>query len=282
MKSNKVFIGLTILATATLLVACQEKTESSKNTSNTVETTTSSEVTISEEERQKNLDDFYQVISQTIGDRYGNEIDEKSQEAWNESQTNIFAGQASYEIIDDYLPKELSKLNVKIDGYDNATRRLKVTVTNNYDETLKKTTKDSSGNYLFGTGTNFTLYGYSTLSGKATRVQLLSINLVEDLKAGESIHLEILPRGLAENTSEYAKSLQNPELDSKYLLGRSDLGLSLWDDAPDLERGVELNPNQFAFSSMANIYIVPQLFFEEYPSSAPTNKELEEILLEYK
>lgn len=103
------------------------------------------------------MKEFYEEEAETDGSNYHNEIEERSQKAWNENQTNIFNGQASINVTNDYLPSELTKLNVTIDGYDEATRSLKVTVTNNYDETLIGTTTNSNNNNLYGT--YFTLYG---------------------------------------------------------------------------------------------------------------------------
>lgn len=219
------------------------------------------------------MKEFYEEVAETDGSNYHNEIEERSQKAWNENQTNIFNGQASLNVTNDYLPSELTKLNVTIDGYDEATRRLKVTVTNNYDETLIGTTTNSNNNNLYGT--YFTLYGYTTLSGRSERVKIAQIALASDLPAGESIQLEILPSALANRQTDYAKKLQNSELDSKYYLLSTDYGNSLWDITRDQVMGEEIISEQIVLSSLANIYIVPKLVFETYPSTAPSDSELE-------
>ncbi|HEL1617537.1 TPA: hypothetical protein TXN53_001928, partial [Streptococcus suis] len=143
-------------------------------------------------------------------------------------------------------------------------------------ETLIGTTTNSNNNNLYGT--YFTLYGYTTLSGRSERVKIAQIALVSDLPAGESIKLEILPSALANSQSDYAKKFQNSELDSKYYLLSTNYGNSLWDITKDQVMGEEIISEQIVLSSLANIYIVPKLVFETYPSTAPNDSELENII----
>ncbi|HFU4056015.1 TPA: hypothetical protein ACGO6G_002109 [Streptococcus suis] len=276
MNKKKFLASLTLLASTALLFACQSNESTTKSSEKIVETSSSSKDAISEEQRNKWLKEFYEEVAETDGSNYHNEIEERSQKAWTENQTNIFNGQASLNVTNDYLPSELTKLNVTIDGYDEATRRLKVTVTNNYDETLIGTTTNSNNNNLYGT--YFTLYGYTTLSGRSERVKIAQIALASDLPAGESIQLEILPSALANRQTDYAKKLQNSELDSKYYLLSSDYGNSLWDITKDQVMGEEIISEQIVLSSLANIYIVPKLVFETYPSTAPSDSELENLI----
>lgn len=280
MKSKKLLLGFTLLACTTLLVACQNSTHKKDTTQNSVKTKTSKKETVSDEERQRNLREFYEEVPELAGNSYNNDIYKRSQEAWNNNQENIFKGQASLKVSNDYLPEELSKLRIKIDGYDVASRRLKLTVTNNYDKTLIGTKKDSNGNILYGT--NFTLYGYSTLSGRAERIKIMQISLTNNLKAGESIQLQVLSERLASGTTDYAKKFQNTELDSKYYLISTNFTHALWDVTPDLVMGEENVPDDIVVSSLANIYVIPKLVFETYPNSAPNNKELQKTLFAYK
>ncbi|WP_174853556.1 hypothetical protein [Streptococcus suis] len=276
MKLHKLLVGTISLLSMTILVACQSNSQTTETSTSTVQS--SEKESMSSDRRERLLKSFYEELPDTASSDYHNEIEERSQKAWNENQENIFNGQASQDIYSDYLPEGLSKLQVSIEGYDSKTRRLKLTVSNNYDETLKGSTEDSAGNYV--AGTNFSLYGYSTLSGRAVRVKILTITLTEDLKAGESRQLEILPKGLLERQTEYAKSLQNTELDSQYLLS-TEFGKALWNDAPDLVMGEEIAPHDIALSSLANLYLVPRLVFETYPSDVPDDEELVEILSDY-
>ncbi|AGL48619.1 hypothetical protein DAT299_16830 [Streptococcus suis] len=276
MNKKNILTSFTLLVSTVLLFACQSNESTTKSSEKIVETSSSSKDAISEEQRNKWLKEFYEEVAETDGSNYHNDIEERSQKAWNENQTNIFNGQASLNVTNDYLPSELTKLNVTIDGYDEATRRLKVTVTNNYDETLIGTTTNSNNNNLYGT--YFTLYGYTTLSGRSERVKIAQIALVSDLPAGESIKLEILPSALANPQSDYAKKFQNSELDSKYYLLSTNYGNSLWDITKDQVMGEEIISEQIVLSSLANIYIVPKLVFETYPSTAPNDSELENLI----
>ncbi|WP_228476134.1 hypothetical protein [Streptococcus suis] len=264
------------MASTALLFACQSNESTTKSSEKIVETSSSSKDAISEEQRNKWLKEFYEEVAETDGSNYHNDIEERSQKAWNENQTNIFNGQASLNVTNGYLPSELTKLNVTIDGYDEATRRLKVTVTNNYDTTLIGTTTNSNNNNLYRT--YFTLYGYTTLSGRSERVKIAQIALASDLPAGESIQLEILSSALANSQSDYAKKFQNSELDSKYYLLSTNYGNSLWDITKDQVMGEEIISEQIVLSSLANIYIVPKLVFETYPSTAPNDSELENLI----
>ena len=72
--------------------------------------------------------------------------------------------------------------------------------------------------------------------------------------------------------------MQNSELDSKYYLLSSDYGNSLWDITKDQVMGEEVISEQIVLSSLANIYIVPKLVFETYPSTAPSDSELENLI----
>ncbi|HEM5311227.1 TPA: hypothetical protein U1383_001996 [Streptococcus suis] len=276
MNKKNILTSFTLLVSTVLLFACQSNESTTKSSEKIFETSSSSKDTISEEQRNKWLKEFYEEVAETDGSNYHNDIEERSQKAWNENQTNIFNGQANLNVTNNYLPSELTKLNVTIDGYDEATRRLKVTVTNNYDETLIGTTTNSNNNNLYGT--YFTLYGYTTLSGRSERVKIAQIALASDLPAGDSIQLEILPSALANRQSDYAKKLQNNELDSKYYLLSSDYGNSLWDITKDQVMGEEIISEQIVLSSLANIYIVPKLVFETYPSTAPNDSELENLI----
>lgn len=277
MNKKNILTGFTLLVSTVLLFACQSNESTTKSSEKIVETSSSSKDAVSEEQRNKWLKEFYEEVAETDGSNYHNDIEERSQKAWNENQTNIFNGQASLNVTNDYLPSELTKLNVTIDGYDEATRRLKVTVTNNYDETLIGTTTNSNNNNLYGT--YFTLYGYTTLSGRSERVKIAQIALASDLPAEESIQLEILPSALANRQTDYAIKLQNSELDSKYYLLSTDYGNSLWDITKDQVMGEEIISEQIVLSSLANIYIVPKLVFESYPSTAPSDSELENLIL---
>lgn len=42
--------------------------------------------------------------------------------------------------------------------------------------------------------------------------------------------------------------------------------------------GEEVISEQIVLSSLANIYIVPKLVFETYPSTAPSDSELENLI----
>ncbi|HEM4071545.1 TPA: hypothetical protein U1W01_001979 [Streptococcus suis] len=276
MNKKNILTGFTLLVSTVLLFACQSNESTTKSSEKIVETSSSSKDAVSEEQRNKWLKEFYEEVAETDGSNYHNDIEERSQKAWNENQTNIFNGQASLNVTNDYLPSELTKLNVTIDGYDEATRRLKVTVTNNYDETLIGTTTNSNNNNLYGT--YFTLYGYTTLSGRSERVKIAQIALASDLPAEESIQLEILPSALVNRQTDYAKKFQNSELDSKYYLLSTNYGNSLWDITKDQVMGEEIISEQIVLSSLANIYIVPKLVFETYPSTAPNDSELENLI----
>ncbi|CYW79412.1 hypothetical protein, partial [Streptococcus suis] len=131
MNKKNILTGFTLLVSTVLLFACQSNESTTKSSEKIVETSSSSKDAVSEEQRNKWLKEFYEEVAETDGSNYHNDIEERSQKAWNENQTNIFNGQASLNVTNDYLPSELTKLNVTIDGYDEATRRLKVTVTNN-------------------------------------------------------------------------------------------------------------------------------------------------------
>ncbi|WP_155970214.1 hypothetical protein [Streptococcus ruminantium] len=276
MNKKKILAGYILITSLILLVACQSNDNTTKSSKKIVETSSSSKDAISEEQRNKWLKEFYEEVAETDGSNYHNEIEERSQKAWNENQTNIFNGQASLNVTNNYLPSELTKLNVTIDGYDEATRRLKVTVTNNYDETLIGTTTNSNNNNLYGT--YFTLYGYTTLSGRSERVKIAQVALANDLSANESVQLEILPSALANRQTDYAQKFQNSKLDSKYFLISTDYGNSLWDLTSNQVVGEELIADQIVLSSLANIYLVPKLVFETYPSTAPNDSELKNLI----
>ncbi|MGT2667235.1 hypothetical protein ACVRYP_08000 [Streptococcus rifensis] len=276
MNKKKFLASFTLLASTVLLFACQSNENTTKSSEKIVETSSSSKDVISEEQRNNWLKEFYEEVAETDGSNYHNEIEERSQKAWNENQPNIFNGQASLNVTNDYLPSELTKLNVTINGYDEATRRLKLTVTNHYDEKLLGTTTDSNNRYLYGA--YFTLYGYTTLSGRAERVKIAQVALASDLSANESVQLEILPPTLANRQTDYAQKFQNNELDSKYFLISTDYGNSLWDITSNQVIGEEIISEQIILSSLANIYIVPKLVFETYPSTAPNDSELENII----
>ncbi|HEP1780894.1 TPA: hypothetical protein VB935_001291 [Streptococcus suis] len=281
MKTNKLLSFVTLLATTTLLVACQSKSEDTSKTTKTTITTSKStkKEGMSKERKERLAKKFYEELPDVIASDYYNKIEDQSEKAWNENQPNIFSGQASLEVHDEYLSEEFRKLKVTIDGYDTTTRRLKITVKNNYDTTLKGATKNADDNYQ--SGINFELYGYSTSTGRAEKLHILTITLIEDLEAGDSIQLEVLPKGLLYRETEYAKGLHNTDLDSKYLLGPSDLGESLWDTTPDQVMGEEILADGMELSSLANIFVVPHLIFEELPSDMPTDSELVEKLSDY-
>lgn len=284
MKLHKLLAGTVILLFATLLVACQNNSQATKQTTETSISTaeSSEEETLASDRRERLLKKFYAELPETMAMYYLEEIEERSEKAWEQKQPNIFAGQESTDVISSYLPKELNKLSVEINGYDVKSRRLIITVTNNYDTALKGADKNTEGDYLYGGGTQFALFGFPTVSGKASKARIVTIHLVDTLEAGESIQLKILPRGLLDRQTDYAKSLQDEELDSQYLSGLSDMGKALWDVTPDQVMGEELDPHDLALSNLANIYIVPSIVFESFPSTVPDVEELLEKLSEYR
>lgn len=278
---KKLLLVATSLATVTLLVACQSGTKSKNITDTAVSKSSNQEKEKSDtvdKEIQVRLKKLYENVPETAGSNYNTEITEQSEKAWNSQQANIFLGQSSLTVVDDYLPKELTKLKVEIDGYDSATRRLKLSVTNNYEQTLLGATQDTNGRYTYGT--YFTLYGYSTLSGKAVRIKIMQLALTEDLKAGETVRLEVLSPGHYNSQADYSEKYKNEELDSKYVLVSSDYYKGLWDTTLDQVIGQEIVDEQVVLSSLANIYIVPKLIFEQYPTSLD-DTEVKEILSQY-
>lgn len=270
MKKKRSLLGITLLASATLLVACQSKPNSTTSVEKSSTKTSSSKTddnTLSEEKRKRNLTKFYEEFPADQAARYQGTIDERSKKAWNNDQPNIFAGQASLKIHDDYLEHdELKRLEVKIDGYDESTRRLKLTVTNHYDTTLRGT---RFSNNLYDYGTYFTLRSYSTTSGRAGNINIMQLALADDLEAGKSITLEVLPKYYQDRELGF----KNPKLDSKYYLLSTDYSAELWDKTAN-----EQVSEDFLLSNQANIYIVPKLTFDKFPSTAPSDKELKEIL----
>ena len=118
MKKKRFLLGITLLASATLLVACQSKPNSTTSVEKSSTKTSSSKTddnALSEEKRKRSLTKFYEEFPADQAARYQGTIDERSEKAWNNDQPNIFAGQASLKSHDDYLENdELKRLEVKI------------------------------------------------------------------------------------------------------------------------------------------------------------------------
>ncbi|MBO3757013.1 hypothetical protein J5O02_08135 [Streptococcus suis] len=86
MKKTRFLLGITLLTSATLLVACQSKPNSTTSVEKSSTKTSSSKTddnALSEEKHKRRLTKFYEEFPADQAARYQGTIDERSKKAWN-------------------------------------------------------------------------------------------------------------------------------------------------------------------------------------------------------
>ena len=189
----------------------------------------------------------------------------------------------------DNLDKKLRGLKVEIGSYDSSTKRLAITVTNKYSETLIGTKNqlndDRYKNFII------TIRGYdkkrlekkqagtdSYLYASNETGQLLSFQPTEDLKSGESKTYHILMPYYAfsqHNSKVDAENEQykNKQFDDEYSYNEQFTMLNLvYETLPD----EPLTYN--SLDNYDNLFIFPQLVFKTYPKEAfVSDKQIIEV-----
>ncbi|HEK9954487.1 TPA: hypothetical protein TT574_000281 [Streptococcus equi subsp. zooepidemicus] len=217
MKSKTILTGLFLFTTITM-VAC-----SSSKTNNTTSQSKPTEKVVKTN-----------VVDEFIKDNKGL-IELKREQYYKNGQSQIFMKEKSkakkkneqiYLSAQDLDPK-LNKVKVTLGEYDNSTKRLSITIKNNYSEALMgmNTAKETSESKSEPFPTSFTIFGYFLDdTGIKPEYPLLSFSLVEDLPAGEEITVKLLMPYFSNEGYKNKSGVidySNPELDKTYILSPS-------------------------------------------------------------
>lgn len=253
MKNKKIITGLTILATATLLVAC------SSNNSNTSK---SSSPSTEQSSKTNDLETFIKEnkdrISSYRDNYYDSGMSSQNQKLQREAEQK---NEQIYLTANDVDPR-LTKLKVEIGEYNHDTKRLEVKVTNNYSEDIIGINDNNKESNELRSG--FTIKGYfMERTGIKPAGTIMSVQFVDSIKSGETVTLNILMPYYEADRISGKQDYANAEMDSKYKLMDVDSESRLV--YPNNDQG-QLGMN--AMSNYSNIFTETRLVFNDYPKEA--------------
>lgn len=280
MKNKKKLLSMGLLTSSMLLLmaGCSSNGSQQKNQNKEVKTEQSSTT-------KKYTKSQAEVIERHRKQYYFDGAEHYYTRAVTEANENKDSIHLSY----DNLDKKLRGLKVEIGSYDSSTKRLAITVTNKYSETLIGTKNqlndDRYKNFII------TIRGYdkkrlekkqagtdSYLYASNETAHLLSFQPTEDLKSGESKTYHILMPYYAfsqQNSKVDAENEQykNKQFDDEYSYNEQFTMLNLvYETLPD----EPLTYN--SLSNYDNLYTFPQLVFKTYPKEAfVSDKQIIEV-----
>lgn len=183
------------------------------------------------------------------------------------------------------IDKELRGLKVKIEDYNDSTKRLKITVKNNYSEDIVGT-KNKKTNSTYNSNTTIAINAYYKNRGKELNSgdigfyekaneysTLFNFMPVEDIKSGETKTFEILLPYYAfpqqsNQINQENQQYKNQELDSQYEYYEPETHSSLV-YREDADKGQQAN----ALENYDNFFDTPKLVFNTYPKEAFVSDE---------
>ena len=183
------------------------------------------------------------------------------------------------------IDKELRGLKIKIESYNDSTKRLKITVKNNYSEDIVGT-KNKKTNSTYNSNTTIAINAYYKNRGKELNSgdigfyekaneysSLFSFMPVEDIKSGETKTFEILLPYYAfpqqsNQINQENQQYKNQELDSQYEYYEPETNSSLV-YREDADKGQQSN----ALENYDNFFDTPKLVFNTYPKEAFVSDE---------
>ncbi|MGT2812863.1 hypothetical protein [Streptococcus minor] len=259
MKSKTIFTGLVLFTITTMLVACSNN-NASTNKNNSASTEQSSKSTDMETFIKENKTKIkfnrthYYYMGQSL----------MYMEAKKEAKK---ANKQIYLSYNDLDPK-LTKLSVKVGEYDNSTKRISITVTNNYSEDIIG--YNSAGETREATVISILGY-YREKAGIKEDVHLLDFTPTENIKSGESVTYKILMPFFAREEYVSDTSLTqytNDSLDNMYKhVMLSDSNLLVYNNNDQNQNG------DFAMANYDNYFPDVKLSFQNFPKEAYISDE---------
>lgn len=260
MKSKTILTSLALLATSTMLIACSNN----NNSTNKSSSTSSEQSTLSNDIKSFIKDNKVKIELNRV-QYYHSGQSLMYMEATKNAQKNNEQIYLSYNDLD---PK-LTKLSVKIGEYDNTTKRLSVTVTNNYSVDVigynSSSEKDIEATVIYIAGY------YRETTGIKENTNLIYFTPTQDIKSGESVTFKILMPFFARE--EYINDTSLPQytdeaLDSMYkhaMMNNSNL--LVYDNNDQNQTGKSV------MSNFDNYFPCVDLSFEEFPKEAYVSDE---------
>ena len=280
MKNKKKLISMGLLASSMLLLiaGCSSNGSQQKNQNKEVRTEQSSST-------KKYTKSQSEVIERYRQKYYFDGAEYYYTRAVTEANENKDSIHLSYNNLD----KKLRGLKVEIGSYDSSTKRLAITVTNKYSETLIGTKNQLNDerykNFII------TIRGYnkkrlenkqagtdSYLYASNETAHLLSFQPTEDLKSGESktYHILMPYYAFSQHDSKVDaenEQYKNKQFDDEYSYNEQFTMLNLvYETLPD----EPLTSN--SLDNYDNLFIFPQLVFKTYPKEAfVSDKQIIEV-----
>lgn len=215
MKTKVILKGLSLFSVATFMVACSNTNPNS--------TTTQSE-TSEKVVKMTAVDDFIKEHKELIELNRENYYYNGQGTMYNKAKSKATEKNEQIFLSNQDLDQKLNKVKVTIGDYDNATKRLSITLKNNYSEDLIGLDTSSAENSIDNevSATRFYISGYFLEeTGIKEDYFLFNFSLKEDLLAGEEVTVKLLMPYFA--TEEYRNKSEstdysNTALDSVYHL----------------------------------------------------------------
>lgn len=271
MKDKKKLINIGLLASSILLlmVGCSSSGKQTNKTNEKEKTEQSSNSKKYTKNQLETLEEYRRKF-------YYNQADLNYTIASKKATKEKRAIHLGYSDID----KELRGLEVKIEGYNDSTKRLKITVKNNYSEDIIGTKNKKSDNTYYS-NTTISINGYYKNRGKELSSgdigfyekrneysSLFNFMPVEDIKSGETKTFEVLLPYYAltqqsEQINQENQQYKNQELDGQYKYYEPETNSFLMyyenDDKSQLRSALE---------NYDNFFVTPKLVFNKYPKEA--------------
>lgn len=214
MKSKTILTGL-FLFTTIAMVAC-----SSNKTNSTTSKTKPTEKVV----KKNAVDEFIKEHKELIELNRENYYYNGQGTMYNKAKSKATEKNEQIFLSNQDLDQKLDKVKVTIGDYDNATKRLSITLKNNYSEDLIGLDTSSAENSMDNevSATRFYISGYFLEeTGIKEDYFLFNFSLKEDLPAGEEVTVKLLMPYFA--TEEYRNKSEstdysNTALDSVYHL----------------------------------------------------------------
>lgn len=263
MKNKTILTGLTLLATTTLMVACSNNKSTSTSTSTEQTTKKTDDLQTFIKENKEKIDDYRQQFYLSgMGEDYyklQSEAEKKNEQVY---------------LTENDVDPRLNKLKVEIGEYNHDTKRLEVTVTNNYSEDLIGYNNDNDGSGE--TNTSIQIRGYfKERVGVKTNQLLMTIIPTEDIKSGETVTFNVLmPYYSITENDKGVPELQNSKYDSMYILNDYISGTFVYPNTDQNRVGEE------AMSNYDNLFTSTSKNFKSYPKEAKISDK--EIVERYK
>jgi lipoprotein len=258
MKTKFILPGLVLLATSTFMVACSNNKTTSTSGSSTTEQTS-----IKTNDLQNYIKNHQELIKLTRAGFYLGGMAQDYRKTEGEAEKK---GEQVFLTPND-VDKRLRKLKVEIGEYNNGTKRLAVTVTNNYSEDVLgyNDNKDSDIEHQ----TSIRIKGYfKEQAGVKPSELLISFRPKVTIKSGESVTFQILmPYYDYTDNKDAVTSLKNEEYDSMYILSDYLESILIYPNNDQNKLG------RSAMSNFGNYFVDNSLYFKNYPNEASISYE---------